>query len=317
MFSKLLKLMIPSGVVFLMGVQALAFQNPFACELAFDPFVSYRDFRANSWDYGVGKDGQYHWGDRTVVDFPASYGLRFAAQVDEGGNYLEDSHIGKTGDDRMVLFKNGMGVDGKLVKVIMSKKAGIAYLSFAGPTNFMYADMKANTWKLMPGQTAIEHHEGFGTAMGPIIGFPQNLAAMEVEILDLMWGISPGKKISLKYESGVLVTGIVKEVQENPAKPGYAGVIQFVKGTAKVTLGGQVLFDPSWGTYDLMLADGLYNAQSGNMESHRVFLAKVEKLREAVANADQAAVEQLLGEIVPTDDQDRALISEALKAPRI
>ncbi len=303
--------------VFLAGIFSQAFQNPFACEIAFDPYQSVRDFQTHSFDYSVGVRGQEYWGDTGTSSFPASYGLRAAAQVTEDGAHLPGSHADRVGDERKVLFKNGLGVDGLLVKVIMSKRVGIAYLSFAGPTNFLSVDQSTTRWNEIPNQTAIEHFEGFGTAMGPVIGYPLPLSAISIEDLAREYGIQPGKKVTLKYESGVLVTGVVNEVQENPSQPGNAGVIQFVEGTARVTLGEQVLFDPSWGTYDLLLADGLYDAKQDSKESIRAFRAKVAKLKAAIVNGDQALTEQLFDQLQPADSEERAILSEALGTPRL
>ena len=59
---------------------------------------------------------------------------------------------------------------------------------------------------------------------------------------------------TLKFKSGVVVTGqIEKFTENNSARGNTATVVTFKNGTCKVTLGDRILFDPSWGTYDMTL----------------------------------------------------------------
>jgi phenylalanine-4-hydroxylase len=156
-------------------------------------------------------------------------------------------------------LSSGVQVSGVLADSI-ERHGQPAYLMFKGPTQISYHDQQ------LDGQGADYHREGFGTPVGELHdGF---LA----EALDeaALWksgfsaaGASP-KKGTLKFKSGVEVTGIYKSIIR---RDGKTLVIAFTDCTVK--LGDRVLFDPSWGTFDMACGASVRSVFGGAADRKR------------------------------------------------
>ena len=66
-------------------------------------------------------------------------------------------------------------------------------------------------------------------------------------------GVFPGKKARLEFESGVLVEGVLSNIHRNR----YGVNMIMTLNDCKVTHNGEILFDPSWGVYDMAVVGEL------------------------------------------------------------
>lgn len=127
-------------------------------------------------------------------------------------------------------FETGVQVSGKLVQFRKSNNEA-CYLQFTGPCQISYRD------KELESQGTKRHNEGFGCPVGKIKSKETN---------------------KIVWESGVVLTGArVNEI----VKDGKV-LVQTFKN-CKVTLGDTVLFDPSWGEYDLVLGEKVVSVFGG------------------------------------------------------
>lgn len=239
---------------------------------------------------------------------------------------------------------SGIQISG-LLKSVHFKNDDIAYLGFSGPT------LMARHDHVLPGHGVDHHRQGFGTPLGrttvEVIGRSQlasslqNLVSLsEADLKNL--GIEAGNSLALRYETGPKVSGKVKSLY---FVDGRLKILTLVQATA--TLDDQILFDPSWGEYDIAVGSQVVSAYGGpadreafgetedfsrKLVPRRIFpdetLAKhklyedVRKLREARTANDTAHVQlsnliQRTAKLAPNDwliHVELLEISETLKA---
>jgi phenylalanine-4-hydroxylase len=131
------------------------------------------------------------------------------------------------------VFESGIQIGGLVEEVILDRAGAPCYLRFRGPCQLAVSDHE------LEGHDPKYHREGFGTALGKLKGFKKGPAEIaEGELRKL--------KGRLEFESGVTVEGELTKILRHEGKN---VVLTFERCTVK--LGDRVLFDPSWGTYDL------------------------------------------------------------------
>lgn len=157
-------------------------------------------------------------------------------------------------------LNHGLQISGVL-KYVHSHQGNVSYLGFAGPTLLALKD------EALPGQGVDHHRQGFGTPVGRVsvevkhgshAASPfQDLGNLsETEIKRL--GIHIGADLILKYETGAIVTGLVKAVQF------IEGRLQVLTlSRAKAVLNDELLFDPSWGEFDIAVGTSITSAYGG------------------------------------------------------
>lgn len=149
------------------------------------------------------------------------------------------------------VFNSGMAVQGQLSHVMVLENQ-LAFVKFHGPTQLM--DRVGDSFEVLPRQSEGQHPGGFSSPVGPLIGFEKPLYEYSLEELAER-RIEEGQQVSLRYESGIQVTGTIEEIQTFAGRP---VVIRFVNKSARMKIGSKTLFAPSWGVFDLLLGlDGL------------------------------------------------------------
>jgi phenylalanine-4-hydroxylase len=127
-------------------------------------------------------------------------------------------------------LSSGVQVSGILADFIQ-EKGKPAYLQFNGPTQISYQDQE------LPDQGARYHAQGFGTPVGELEDgrLPEDLTEDLTELNG-----------PLKFKSGVEVSGKFEKIIR---KDGKTMLVSFSDCTVK--LGSRILFDPSWGSFDM------------------------------------------------------------------
>lgn len=146
-----------------------------------------------------------------------------------------------------VELDSGLQISGHLRNYIGDAQSQAAYLQFDGQCAL------ALNGREIPGQSTDRHPHGYSSPIGPLTGtsFTQVLSAK-------------GHRVSLKFQSGVTVDGIlISHINHN----GQPVVLTF--RDCKVTLGDQVLFDPSWGEYDMAVGSTVTSVFGGPADRER------------------------------------------------
>lgn len=149
-------------------------------------------------------------------------------------------------------YSSGLQVSGTFSKVITNDKDIPVYVATSSPTALAWQD------KQLVGHGKSYHYHGFSSPVGKLKSTSTSLENMRIDDLASI-GVFPGEKAKLEFESGVLVEGVLSNIHRN--RYGVNMIMTFNDCT--VTYNGGVLFDPSWGVYDMAVGEKIVSVFSG------------------------------------------------------
>lgn len=213
-------------------------------------------------------------------------------------------------------LNSGIQISGEIRNAMTDSEGRVAYLQVQGPTQLSFQD------KELPGHDKSYHAHGFGTPIGFLKQFPtkcpSTLTAQEWQQI----GVQEGQVLNLEFTSGVTVKGTLKSRLQKGER-----TLVLVLENATAAWNGQILFDPSWGTFDMALGSAVTSVFGGpadrvaygetvdfvakrvptphysarELELHQQY-ATLRKVREQ--KIEGAALEQSLTSLLKTQDQD-------------
>lgn len=149
-------------------------------------------------------------------------------------------------------LSTGIQISGIFTNVIEDAKGKVAYIQTTGLTAL------ANRDKELIGHGTSHHAEGFGSPIGKLKGI--NLPIENMSPRDLKaYGIYEGETTTLEFESGVIITGNI--ITGTRDLRGKILIISLKKCTVQYK--EQILFQASWGVYDMAIGKDLISAYSG------------------------------------------------------
>ncbi|UCE25939.1 MAG: aromatic amino acid hydroxylase [Candidatus Zixiibacteriota bacterium] len=149
------------------------------------------------------------------------------------------------------VFSSGLQLSGVFTEMLTDSAGEPAYVKTSGPSALAYK------YRELPGHNKDYHSQGFGSPVGRLRGVNQALEELSDEQLDELQ-IVLGNFVHLEFESGVTVNGTLEKVIR---RDGYICLMTF--GECSVAYRGQVLFEPSWGTYDMAVGAGINSVFAG------------------------------------------------------
>ncbi|MGG2018391.1 aromatic amino acid hydroxylase [Bacillus sp. S10(2024)] len=149
-----------------------------------------------------------------------------------------------------VELNSGLQITGTLAEIVKDENGEAIYMKTNSPTA-----LAIHHAQLQNHSTAV-HQDGFGTPIG-LLQHDIALESCTDEELRAL-GIVIGHKAELIFKSGVHVTGIVSDMIRNKEK---VAVISFTNCT--VTLKDRLLFDTSWGTFDMAVGSAITSVFPG------------------------------------------------------
>jgi phenylalanine-4-hydroxylase len=151
-----------------------------------------------------------------------------------------------------VQLNSGLQISGLLQKVI-TESGQPAYLNWQGPTQLCSGGRE------LQGQGASYHAQGFGSPLGLINGVEKCLSEMsDGELKGL--GLAPGSEATLRFQSDVVVTGkVLKFTRDTVSRR----LLLMSFENCRVTLRSDVLFDPSWGIFDMAVGSSVTSVFGG------------------------------------------------------
>lgn len=150
-----------------------------------------------------------------------------------------------------IKLSTGLQVSGVFTSVIEHKNSPI-YIQTTGKTAL------ANHNKELVGHGTINHADGFGSPVGKLKGI--NLAIEDMSPRDLRaYDIFEGEVVNLEFEGGITVKGEIITGKRNLM--GKILLISFKN--CIVTYKDKILFDPSWGIYDMAVGKEIVSAYAG------------------------------------------------------
>ncbi len=170
-------------------------------------------------------------------------------------------------------YSSGLQVTGVFNEVIVDRNNNPIYLRTAGPSALAYQN------KQLAGHGRDYHKDGFGSPIG-------NWKPTE---------ITEGKKAKLEFESGITVEGKIEKVLR---RDGKILLITFSNCTAKY--GDRVLFDPSWGAYDMAVGDrisSVFNGAADKDSYNQVALVPKERTIKVPSDTKRNRLENLYAQV--------------------
>ena len=170
-------------------------------------------------------------------------------------------------------YSSGLQVSGVFTEVLTDQKKQPIYLRTTGKTALAFKD------KELPAHGVDYHKDGFGS---PIGNWKQT-------------DLKEGKKVKLEFESGVTVEGKIDKLLE---RDGKLILITFSNCTAKY--GDRVLFDPSWGNYDMAVGDritSVFNGAADKDAYNQVALVPKERTIKVPSDAKRKKLESLYAQV--------------------
>jgi phenylalanine-4-hydroxylase len=170
-------------------------------------------------------------------------------------------------------YSSGLQVSGVFTEVITDVKESPIYLRTTGKSALAFQN------KELAGHGIDYHTEGFGSPIG---------TWKQTEIAE-------GRTAHLRFESGVTVQGKVEKLLR---RDGQLLLITFSNCTARY--GNRVLFDPSWGAYDMAVGEritSVFNGAADKDAYNQVALVPKERTIKVPSDAKRKRLENLYAQV--------------------
>ena len=184
-------------------------------------------------------------------------------------------------------YSSGLQVSGTFTEVIPQGERPV-YLRTTGPSALAYAN------KELPGHGRDYHKDGFGSPIGDwknLSKAPESLTDQELHNL----GFDIGRQIALGFVSGVKLTGKIDKIAR---RDGKLILISFSDCTVKYH--ERVLFEPSWGTYDMAVGARIVSVFNGAADKdayNQVALVPKERTIKVPSDAKRRRLENLYAQV--------------------
>jgi phenylalanine-4-hydroxylase len=155
-----------------------------------------------------------------------------------------------------VQLNSGVLISGLLSK-FLSDGASASYLQFSGPCQLGYGKAE------IQGQGVSRHPHGFSSPLGRLKNHSRCLSTYTRSDLGNL-GLHQNRRSRLEFESGVVVEGMLSSWLYRDNK-----LVLMTWQDARVTLGEQLLFDPSWGDYDMAVGSEVASVFGGPADRTR------------------------------------------------
>ena len=150
------------------------------------------------------------------------------------------------------VYSSGLQVTGIFTSFETDDDSNPVYLCTTGPSALSVND------KQLDGHGKAYHKGGFSSPVGKLKGHNESFEKMGIEALvDL--GIEEGKQTILNFETGITVSGVIKNILSGN---GPTRLITFNECTV-TDKDGKILFDPSWGVYDMAVGERITSVFCG------------------------------------------------------
>ncbi|MDN3549502.1 aromatic amino acid hydroxylase [Mucilaginibacter aquaedulcis] len=150
------------------------------------------------------------------------------------------------------VYSSGLQVSGTITEFKVDKHDNPYFIKTTGPT------ILAVDNKLLKGHGKDHHKDGFSSPVGKLKNADLPLEDLSADQLKDL-GIIVGVQAKLDFESGVTVNGTVKNILSSTEK---IQLITFTNCTV-TDKKGHILFDPSWGGYDMAVGEKIVSVFCG------------------------------------------------------
>lgn len=183
------------------------------------------------------------------------YGRHMCCNVG-GAAALLKAH--KAGSIVTVTMNSGLQVSGKIDQILYDSVGNSTYMKTSGPTQLALNNIE------LEGHGTEKHAEGFGSPIGRLIGLERCLSLYSVDELK-RHGICINEKITLRFLSGITVHGRLTNILRHNQK----NILLSIDECTVKNVDETILFDPSWGSFDMAVGDSVISVSGGSADQHR------------------------------------------------
>jgi len=184
-------------------------------------------------------------------------------------------------------YSSGLQVSGIFTEVVSEGGTPI-YVRTNGPSALAFAD------KELPGHGRDYHKDGFGAPIGNwknVSKAPELLTERELHAL----GFDTGKEITLEFVSGIKVTGKIDKITRRDDK-----LILISFSNCTVQYRDRLLFEPSWGMYDMAVGariSSVFNGAADKDAFNQIALVPKERTIKVPSDAKRRRLENLYAQV--------------------
>ena len=150
------------------------------------------------------------------------------------------------------VFSSGLQLTGTITDYKTDESGQPIFIRTTGPSALALDD------KQLAGHGKEYHHDGYSSPIGKLEGHTLPLEDLGFEQRANL-GIVEGKDADLLFESGILVSGLVKSIL---SVNGKTQLVTFTNCTF-TDQHGKILFDPSWGVFDMAVGEKISSVYCG------------------------------------------------------
>nr|WP_246247428.1 aromatic amino acid hydroxylase [Piscibacillus halophilus] len=183
------------------------------------------------------------------------------------------------------VFSSGLQVTGIFSDRITDENGDLIYIKTSGPTNLAFDHQE------LSGHGTDHHSDGFGSPVGKLKDLGKSLENLTDSELEAQ-GVMVGEETTLEFESGIVVTGTVKDLVRKDSK---VVIVSFEN--CRVTLGDDVLFEPEWGVFDMAVGTDIVSVFAGAADGEAFHSIVESEPMETPALPELTSLEQLFQDV--------------------
>jgi phenylalanine-4-hydroxylase len=150
------------------------------------------------------------------------------------------------------VYSSGLQVTGVFTDMGINRADDLTFIKTTGPSALAVGN------KQLEGHSKLYHKDGFSSPVGKLKDTIPPLEYFNLEDLKVI-GVEEGKHAKLTFDSGIIVSGIVKSILRYANK---TVMISFESCTVKES-NANILFQPEWGTYDMAVGEEIISVFNG------------------------------------------------------
>lgn len=158
-------------------------------------------------------------------------------------------------------YESGMQVSGMFDEVICDAVGNAIYLRTVGPTQLAYREIE------VVGHGVKHHSQGFASPIGQLKKFSRCLSQYTIDELKAQ-DIAIGNITKLSYLSGITVAGFLEAIHRQE----HRNLILSFSHCTVTDRAGTVLFEPTWGPYDLAVGSTISSVYGGVADREKLQL---------------------------------------------
>lgn len=156
------------------------------------------------------------------------------------------------------VLNSGLQISGIFCEQLLDAVGNPIFIKTSSPTQLAYRDRE------LYGQGREQHAHGFSTPVGLIKDFSRCLSEYSIDELRAL-GVAVGTEVTLAFLSGITVSGLLINITREE----HRNLIFTFENCRVTALDGRVLFDPSWGMFDMGVGAEVVSVFGGSADKSR------------------------------------------------